>query len=174
MIGWLQSEQKRALLLSGDRLATAHAIGRELGFFASDIEAEVLPHQKEARIAILAQSAGPVVMTGDGINDAPALARAAVSVSLLGASETALDSAQVILMSGRISDLRQAIQISRATLRTIRQNLAASAIYNVVGIPLAAGLFEHWGISMTPALAGAAMALSSVSVVTNSLRLKRA
>jgi Cu+-exporting ATPase len=174
LIRWLKNEGLSPMLLSGDRTPAAHAMGTELGFEASAIEAEVLPHQKEARIAILAQSAGPVVMAGDGINDAPALARASVSVSLLGASETALDSAQVILMSGRISDLQKAIEISRATLRTIRQNLAASAIYNVVGIPLAAGMLEHWGISMTPAWAGAAMALSSVSVVTNSLRLKRA
>lgn len=174
LIGWLQSEGLEPRLLSGDRVATAQAVGTELGFKASHIDAEILPHQKEARIAILSESSGPVVMAGDGINDAPALARASVSVSLLGASETALDSAQIILMSGRISDLKKAVILSRATLRAIRQNLAASAIYNVVGIPLAAGILEPWGVSMTPTWAGAAMALSSVSVVANSLRLKHA
>jgi P-type E1-E2 ATPase len=139
------------------------------------VDAEVLPHQKEARIAVLEQSEGPVVMIGDGINDAPSLARAAVSVSLLGASDAAIDAAQVMLMSGRISDLSRARALARLTLRVIRQNLAASAIYNLLGIPLAAGILESsLGVGMSPALAGAAMALSSVSVVTNSLRLRTA
>jgi len=173
LLAWMKQQGLKLLLLSGDRTGTALAIGGELGLAPSEIEAEVLPHQKEARIAILEQTESPVAMVGDGINDAPALARASVSVSLLGASDTALDSAQIILMSGRIQDLRKAILHSRATLRVIRQNLMASAIYNVLGIPLAAGVFEHsMGLGLTPALAGAAMALSSVSVVLNSLRLR--
>jgi Cu+-exporting ATPase len=173
LLGWLHREGFHNRLLSGDRKETARATGHSLGLEDDQIEAEVLPHQKEARVAVLEQTQGPVAMVGDGINDAAALARASVSVSLHGASETALDSAQVLLMSGKISDLRLAIQLARQTLNTIHQNLVASAIYNLIGIPLAAGVFEAgWGLALTPSLAGAAMGLSSLSVVLNSLRLR--
>jgi Cu+-exporting ATPase len=174
LIAWLRRQGVGLRLVSGDRAATALSLGQKLGFQPSEIESEILPHQKEAYLTVLNQTIGPVAMIGDGINDAPALARAPVSVSLLGSSEAALDSAQVILMSGRISDLKTAILTSRSTLRTIRQNLSASALYNILGIPIAAGVFESTlGIGLTPELAGAAMAVSSVSVVLNSLRLSR-
>lgn len=173
LLNWLGAQSLEVRMMTGDRIESALATGRSIGLPPDQIEAEILPHQKEARVAVLTQTRGPVVMVGDGINDAPALARASVSVSLRGASQTALDSAQIILMSGQILDLRTAIQVARVTLQIIRQNLFASAVYNLVGIPVAAGVFEHsLGISLSPALAGAAMAMSSLSVVLNSMRLR--
>jgi Cu+-exporting ATPase len=173
-VQWLQSEGLRVRMLSGDRRSTAEAIGRELGIAPEDIDAEVLPSQKEEKIAELERSLGRVTMVGDGINDAAALARASCSIALAGGTDVALEAAQVTLMRGQMSGVRDAVLLARATLRTIRQNLAASFLYNVLGIPIAAGaLVPAFGIRMSPVLAGAAMALSSVSVLANSLRLKR-
>jgi Cu+-exporting ATPase len=173
-IRWLQSEGLRVRMLSGDRRPTAEAIGRTLGIVPQDIDAEVLPSQKEEKVAELERSLGRVTMVGDGINDAAALARASCSIALAGGTDVALEAAQVTLMRGQMSGVRDAVLLSRATLRTIRQNLAASFLYNVLGIPIAAGaLVPAFGIRMSPVLAGAAMALSSVSVLANSLRLKR-
>ncbi len=173
-IEWLKSEGLQVRMLSGDRRSTAEAIARELGIDDSAVDAEVLPSQKEEKVAQLEASLGRVTMVGDGINDAAALARASCSIALAGGTDVALEAAQVTLMRGQISGVRDALLLSRATLRTIRQNLAASFLYNVLGIPVAAGLLvPAFGIRMSPVLAGAAMALSSVSVLANSLRLKR-
>lgn len=173
-IEWLKSRGLQVRMLSGDRRSTAEAIARELSIDPSSVDAEVLPSQKEEKVAQLEATLGRVTMVGDGINDAAALARASCSIALAGGTDVALEAAQVTLMRGQISGVREALLLSRATLRTIRQNLAASFLYNVLGIPVAAGLLvPAFGIRMSPVLAGAAMALSSVSVLANSLRLKR-
>ncbi|MBU6376255.1 MAG: HAD-IC family P-type ATPase, partial [Bdellovibrionales bacterium] len=174
LIQWLRAEKFQIRLLTGDRKSTAEAIGRNLGLDPSEIYAEVLPSAKEEKISELQNLFGPVTMVGDGVNDAPAMARASCSVSLLGGTDVALEAAQVTLMRGHLSGIRDAVLLSQATLRTIRQNLLASFFYNALGIPIAAGaLMPHFGIQLSPVLAGAAMALSSLSVLVNSLRLRR-
>ncbi len=162
-------------LLSGDRQSVAQNVAAQLGI--QHVMAPVLPHQKADRIRRLQAEGAKVAMVGDGINDAPALATADVGIALGSGTDVALEAAHVTLVSTGGVDLRKvarALQLARRTLRTIRQNLFWAFVYNVVGIPLAAGLFKpwtHW--ELTPMFAAAAMALSSVSVVTNSLRLRR-
>ena len=155
----------RVVMLTGDNEATARAIGAEAG--VDEVIAGVLPDGKESVIRSL-QERGKVAMVGDGINDAPALTRADTGIAIGAGTDIAIDAADVVLMKSRLSDVPASVRLSRATLRNIHQNLFWAFIYNVIGIPLAAGL---WGWSLDPMFAAAAMSLSSFCVVSNALRL---
>lgn len=161
----------RVVMLSGDSRLTAEAVARELGI--DEVMAEVLPAEKEEKIASL-QGAGQIVgMVGDGINDAPALARAHVGFAIGGGTDVAIESADVTLMRGSLHGVADAIAVSRATLGNIKQNLFGAFIYNTLGIPVAAGvLYPLLGVLLNPMIAGAAMAASSFTVVTNANRLR--
>ena len=160
------------VMLTGDRQATADAVATRAG--VGEVIAEVLPEQKVAHIAALQRQGRTVAMVGDGVNDAPALAQADVGVAMGSGTDVALDAADIALMRPDVRTLASAIRLSRATMKTIRQNLFWAFVYNVVGIPIAAGLlYPLAGILLSPILASAAMAFSSLSVVTNSLRLRR-
>ncbi|MBF1999179.1 MAG: HAD-IC family P-type ATPase, partial [Synechococcales cyanobacterium M58_A2018_015] len=172
----------RVLMLTGDQLPVAEAVARPLGLTAEDIVAQVRPDQKAEVIRSLQQGEDSaakslprtVAMVGDGINDAPALAQADVGIALNSGTDVAIESAGIILMHNRLSDVVTALELSRATFKKIQQNLFWALIYNALGIPIAAGLLlPSWGIVLSPAMAGALMAFSSVSVVTNSLLLRR-
>jgi len=168
----LQHEGLEVVLLSGDRPATAEAIALEAG--VTRVVAGVLPEGKVAEIARLQGEGHVVAMVGDGINDAPALARADVGMAMGGGTDVAVQAADVVLMRVDLHGVADAIALSRRTMRIIRQNLFWAFIYNVIAIPIAAGvLYPATGLLLSPVLASAAMAMSSVSVVTNSLRLRR-
>ena len=159
------------VMLTGDNKRTAHAIGRELG--VTSVLAEVLPQDKERKIASLQAEGKKVAMVGDGINDAPALARAEVGLAIGAGTDVAIESADIVLMKSDLLDVAAAVELSRATIRNIRQNLFWAFFYNSLGIPLAAGVFYaalSW--QLNPMFAAAAMSLSSVTVVTNALRLR--
>ena len=161
------------LLITGDNAATARALAAEVGIV--EVLAEVLPGDKAARVKELQAAGRRVAMVGDGVNDAPALAQADVGIAMATGTDAAIQSASLTLLGGDVARLPRALRLSRRTMRTIRQNLFWAFIYNVIGIPLAAGLFYPWtGWLLNPVFAGAAMALSSVSVVSNSLRLRAA
>ena len=167
----------RVVMLSGDRRATAEAIAREAGI--SDVIAEVLPDGKVAAIKSLQHgdqgSRRVVAMVGDGLNDAPALAQADIGIAMASGTDIATEAASVTLMRSDLAGVEQAIVLARKTMKTMRQNLFWAFIYNVVGIPVAAGvLYPAFAILLSPILASAAMAFSSVSVVSNSLRLRGA
>jgi P-type Cu+ transporter len=160
------------VLLTGDNRRTAEAVARQVGITV--VRAEVLPDQKAEEVQGLQASGQVVAMVGDGVNDAPALAQADVGIALGTGTDIALEAADVALLRGDLHGVPDAIALSRATMRNIRQNLVFAFGYNVVGIPVAAGvLYPFTGWLLRPALASAAMALSSVSVVMNALRLKR-
>ena len=160
------------VMLTGDARPTAEAIARRAGI--ERVVAEVLPEDKAREIARLRAAGGRVAMVGDGINDAPALAQADVGIAMGSGTDVALEAADVALMRGDLRGVLTAHALSRATIRIVKQNLVWAFGYNVVLIPVAAGLlYPVWGMLLSPILAGAAMAFSSVSVVTNSLRLKR-
>jgi Cu+-exporting ATPase len=163
----------RVVLVTGDHRRTAEAIAAEIG--VEEVHAEVLPEGKVENIRSL-QSRGQVVaMVGDGINDAAALAQADVGLALAGGADIAVEAGDVTLMHPDLGGVVRAVRISREAMRVMRQNLFWAFFYNVVGIPIAAGvLYPFWGVQLSPVLAGAAMAFSSVSVITNSLRLRRA
>ncbi|MEJ1932669.1 heavy metal translocating P-type ATPase [Nostoc sp. NIES-2111] len=164
----------RVVLLSGDRTEAANAIAQQLGIDSTDVVAGVPPAKKAAFIEELQKKAAKVAMVGDGINDAPALSQADVGIALHSGTDVAMETAQIVLMRDRISDVVESIQLSRATFNKIRQNLFWAFAYNTLGIPLAAGvLLPNFGFVLSPSGAAALMAFSSVSVVTNSLLLRR-
>ena len=159
------------VMLTGDNQRTADAIGRELG--VTKVIAEVLPQDKEAVIASLQPEGRRVAMVGDGINDAPALARSDVGLAIGAGTDVAIESADIVLMKSDLLDAVTAVELSKATIRNVKQNLFWAFIYNIIGIPLAAGVwFPLTGWQLNPMFAAAAMSLSSVSVVSNALRLK--
>ena len=164
----LQNMGIRVVMLTGDNQRTADAIGRQAG--VDEVIAGVLPDGKEAVIRRL-QENGKVAMVGDGINDAPALTRADTGIAIGAGTDVAIDAADVVLMNSRLSDVPAAIRLSRATLRNIHENLFWAFIYNIIGIPLAAGVFIPFGLTLNPMFGAAAMSLSSFCVVSNALRL---
>jgi Cu+-exporting ATPase len=163
----LQADNIEVYMLTGDNRVTAGEIARQVGISENNIIAEVLPVDKAKVITILQESGHYVAMVGDGINDAPALIAADVGIAIGSGTEIAIEASDITLIHGSIKGVLDAITVSKRTLRNIKQNLFASLIYNILGIPLAAiGL-------LSPIIAGVAMSLSSVSVVLNSLRLKQ-
>jgi Cu+-exporting ATPase len=163
----------RVVMLTGDNRKTAEAVARKLGIV--EIEAEVLPQDKGKAVERLRKEGRVVAMAGDGVNDAPALAAADVGIAMGAGTDVAIESAGVTLLSGDLRGIVAARQLSQATMRNIRQNLFFAFIYNAAGVPIAAGvLYPAFGLMLSPVIAAAAMALSSVSVVANALRLRRA
>jgi Cu+-exporting ATPase len=167
----LQAEGLRVVMLTGDSRTTAHAVAAKLGI--DDVRAEVLPDEKRKVIQQLQREGRVVAMAGDGLNDAPALAEAAVGIAMGTGTDVAIESAGVTLVKGDLRGIVRARRLSRATMRNIRQNLFLALVYNAVGVPVAAGiLYPFLGTLINPIWASAAMTLSSVSVITNALRLR--
>ena len=167
----LQALGIKVVMLTGDNAATANAVAVQVGI--SEVFADVLPQDKDKKVAELMERGEKVGMVGDGINDAPALARADVGFAIGTGTDIAIESADVTLMSGSLHGVPNAIAISRATVRNIKQNLFGAFIYNTLGIPIAAGvLYPLFGVLLNPMIAGAAMAMSSVTVVSNAGRLR--
>jgi P-type Cu+ transporter len=167
----LAAEGIKVIMLTGDNKTTAEAVARTLGI--TDVEAEVLPDQKSAIVTRLQNSGRIVAMAGDGVNDAPALAAAEVGIAMGTGTDVAMESAGITLLSGDLGGIVRARKLSQATMRNIRQNLFFAFIYNAAGIPIAAGiLYPAFGLLLSPIIAAAAMALSSVSVVGNALCLR--
>jgi len=161
----------RLVMVTGDNRRTAQAVARQLGL--DRFEAEVRPAGKMEMVHSLRREGGTVAMAGDGVNDAPALAAADVGVAMGTGTDVAMQSANVTLVSGDLRGIAKAIRLSRATMANIRQNLVFAFVYNMLGVPIAAGaLYPLFGVALNPMIAGAAMSLSSVSVVSNSLRLR--
>lgn len=156
------------VMLTGDNLRTAEAIGKQAG--VDEVAAQVLPEEKEKIIQLL-QKSGKVAMVGDGINDAPALTRADIGIAIGAGTDVAIDAADVVLMKSKLTDVSAAVRLSRASYRNIVENLFWALFYNVLLIPLAAGLYAHWGLNMNPMWGAAAMSCSSLFVCMNALRL---
>jgi Cu+-exporting ATPase len=172
-VGALQRSGLRLVMLTGDNRATAEAVARELGI--SEFEAEVLPQDKSAVIKKLQDEGRIVAMAGDGVNDAPALALAGVGIAMGSGTDVAMESGDIILVKGDLNGIVRARNLSRATMRNIRQNLFFAFIYNLLGVPIAAGvLYPFLGLLLQPIFAAAAMSFSSVSVIANALRLRSA
>jgi Cu+-exporting ATPase len=168
----LRADRVHIVMLTGDNRKTAEAVAAKLGII--DIVAEVLPEQKYAVVRRLRSEGRVVAMAGDGVNDAPALAEADVGIAMGTGTDVAMQSAGVTLVKGDLAGIARARVLSRATMRNIRQNLVLAFIYNMIGIPIAAGaLYPAWGVLLSPMIAAAAMSLSSVSVIGNALRLRR-
>jgi len=167
----LKAQGLRIVMLTGDNRTTAEAVARKLGI--EEFEAEVLPQRKAEIVKRLQDSGRVVAMAGDGINDAPALAQAQVGIAMGTGTDVAIESGGITLVKGDLAGIVRARNLSRATMRNIRQNLFFAFIYNSIGVPIAAGvLYPFFGILLSPILAAAAMSFSSVSVITNSLRLR--
>jgi Cu+-exporting ATPase len=169
----LHDDGLRVVVLTGDSRRTAEAVARRLGI--DQVEAEVLPDQKSERVAAMQREGRVVAMAGDGINDAPALARAHVGIAMGNGTDVAMESAGITLVKGDLRGIARAHRLSRHVMRNIRQNLFFAFAYNAAGIPLAAGvLYPVFGLLLSPMIASAAMSLSSVSVIANALRLRGA
>jgi Cu+-exporting ATPase len=167
----LTREGLRVVMLTGDNRTTADAIAVKLGI--AEVEAEVLPDRKGEVVGRLRNEGHVVAMAGDGVNDAPALAAADVGIAMGTGADIAIETAGITLISGDLAGIVRARALSKATMRNIRQNLIFAFIYNAVGVPIAAGvLYPAFGVLLPPVFAAAAMALSSVSVVANALRLR--
>jgi Cu+-exporting ATPase len=161
----------RIVMLTGDNERTARAVARELGI--DDVEAEVKPQDKQRRVEALKSAGRKVAMAGDGVNDGPALAAADVGIAMGTGTDVAIESAGVTLVKGDLRGAVKAVRLSRAVMRNIRQNLFFAFIYNILGVPIAAGVFYPiFGVLLSPMLAAAAMSFSSVSVISNALRLR--
>jgi len=168
----LKSDGLRLLMLTGDNRVTASAVAQSLGI--DQIEADVLPERKAAVIKALQTAGAKVAMAGDGINDAPALAQADVGIAMGTGTDIAMESASITLVKGDLTGVLRARTLSRATMRNIRQNLFFAFVYNLAGVPIAAGLlYPVFGLLLSPMIASAAMTFSSVSVIANALRLRR-
>jgi Cu+-exporting ATPase len=168
----LKAAGLRIVMLTGDSRGTAETVAAKLGI--DDFEAEVLPDKKSEVIRRLQKQGRTVAMAGDGINDAPALAQADVGIAMGTGTDVAIESAGVTLVKGDLAGIVRARRLSQATMRNIRQNLFFAFIYNLLGVPVAAGvLYPFFGLLLSPILAATAMSLSSVSVITNSLRLRK-
>jgi Cu+-exporting ATPase len=168
----LHAEGIKVVMLTGDSRRTAEAVAKKLGI--DQVQAEVLPEQKAEAVKQLQGEGRIVAMAGDGINDAPALAQAHVGIAMGTGTDVAMESAGVTLVKGDLRGIIRARRLSHSTMRNIRQNLFFAFIYNSVGIPVAAGvLYPVFGLLLSPIIAAAAMSFSSVSVISNSLRLKR-
>ena len=169
----LHDEHIRIVMMTGDSRVTADAVAKKLGI--DEVLPEVLPDQKAAMIKRLQAEGRCVAMAGDGVNDAPALAQAQVGIAMGTGTDVAMESAGVTLVKGDLRGIVRARRLSRATMSNIRQNLFFAFIYNALGVPVAAGvLYPFFGLLLNPMMAAAAMSLSSVSVVGNALRLRRA
>lgn len=167
----LHSEKIRIVMLTGDNRQTAEAVGRKVGI--DEIQAEVLPEEKEKYVRKFQEEGRNVAMAGDGINDAPALARANIGIAMGSGTDVAIESAGIVLIKGDLRGIAKARKLSRATMRNIRENLFFAFVYNALGIPIAAGiLYPFFGILLSPIIASVAMTFSSVSVIGNSLRLR--
>jgi Cu+-exporting ATPase len=170
-VGALHQLGIKIIMATGDNRRTAESVVRQLGL--DRFEAEVDPADKIRLVESLKQGGARVAMAGDGINDAPALAAADIGVAMGTGTDVAMESAGVTLVKGDLRGIAKAIYLSRATMKNIRQNLFFAFVYNVVGVPIAAGiLYPFFGLLLSPIIAGAAMSLSSVSVITNALRLR--
>ena len=162
----------RLVMLTGDRREAAEAVARAVGI--DEVRAEVLPAGKKEAVEALRGEGHVVAMAGDGVNDAPALAAADVGIAMGTGTDVAMESAGITLLSGDLAGIVRARKLSRATLRNIRQNLLFAFAYNSLGVPIAAGvLYPFFGILLSPVIASAAMTFSSVSVISNALRLRR-
>ncbi len=171
---WLRHDGIRLVMLTGDNRATAAAVARQLGLAANEFEAEVTPERKSEIVRRLRQEGRRVAMAGDGINDAPALVAADVGIAMGTGTDVAMASGGITLVKGDLLGIVRARRLSRATLRNIRQNLFFAFVYNLLGVPLAAGvLYPFFGLLLSPIVAAAAMSFSSVSVIGNALRLRR-
>ena len=167
----LHEQKIRLVMLTGDSRATAEAVARKLGI--DEVHAGVLPNQKSEIVGILQAKGRIVAMAGDGVNDAPALTQANVGIAMGTGTNVAIESAGITLLKGDLRGIARARNLSRATMRNIRQNLFFAFAYNSLGIPIAAGvLYPFFGLLLSPIVASAAMTLSSVSVITNALRLR--
>ncbi|HEX6836532.1 MAG TPA: HAD-IC family P-type ATPase, partial [Polyangia bacterium] len=172
-IAALHKDGLRVVMLTGDHRTTADAVAKELGI--DEVHAEVGAGDKAEHVRALQQAGAIVAMAGDGINDAPALAQANVGIAMGTGTDVAIESAGVTLVRGDLDGVVRARRLSHATMRNIRQNLTFAFLYNTLGIPIAAGvLFPLFGLLLSPMIASAAMSLSSVSVIGNALRLRRA
>ena len=167
----LRKDGIRIVMLTGDNRTTAEVVARKLGI--TEVDADILPQDKNRIIKKLTAEGRVVAMAGDGVNDAPALAEAAVGIAMGTGTEVAIQSAGITLVKGDLVGIVRAIVLSRATMRNIRQNLVFAFAYNAIGIPIAAGvLYPAFGLVLNPIIAALAMSLSSVSVIVNALRLR--